>query len=79
MLRNIIPLAEKSIGVKVREGRPLKIDGIKDIADSPIYATIMGLLLWPLYAKDHTQIRQSNNRSFKNIIERIRHTIENMF
>jgi len=79
LLRNIIPLAEKSIGVKVREGRPLKIDGIKDIADSPINATIMGLLLWPLYAKDHTQIRQSNNRSFKNIIERIRHTIENMF
>ena len=78
-LRNIIQLAEKAIGVKVREGKPLGIDGLQGIADGPSYATIMGLLLWPLYAQDHMNIRDSSNKGFNNIIEKIRNTIENMF
>lgn len=79
LLRNIIPLAEKSLGVKVRKGIPLKIDGIKEFADDSNHATIMGLLLWPLYAKDHTHNSNTSNKGLKSLIEKIKHTIENMF
>ena len=51
-LRNIVPLAENSLGVKVRQGKPIKIDGVQDIADGPSHTTVMGLLLWSLYATD---------------------------
>ncbi len=78
-LRNIAPLAENSIGVKVRQGKPIRIDGSQDIADGPSHATAMGLLLWPLYATDHVQLQQPQNGSFKGVINKIRHIIEDMF
>ena len=78
-LRNIISLAENSMGVKVRKGKPTRIDGTQDIADEPRYSTVMGLLLWPFHAMDHTRMQKPKNRSFKEIIEKIRHTIEDMF
>jgi cell division protein FtsA len=79
LLRNIIPLAEKTLGVKVRMGYPLKIIGNKEFADGPNHATIMGLLLWPLFAKDHMHISNTTNGGFRNLINKIKHTIDNMF
>ena len=67
------------MGVKVRIGKPIKIEGTKDIADEPRYATIMGLLLWPFHATDHTRMQKPKSGSLKDIIEKIRHTIEDMF
>ncbi len=78
-LRNIISLAENSMGVKVRKGKPINIDGAQDIADGPRHSTAMGLLLWPLFSTDHIQMEKPKNRSFKGLIEKIRHTIEEMF
>jgi cell division protein FtsA len=78
-LRNIVPLAENSLGVKVRQGKPIKIDGAQDIADKPRYSTVMGLLLWPFYANDHIRMQKPKNQSLKSIIKKIRHTIEEMF
>ena len=78
-LRNIATLAENSIGVKVRQGKPIRIDGSQDIADGPSHATAMGLLLWSLYATDHVQLQQPQIGSFKGVIDKIRHTIEDMF
>ncbi|MBA65843.1 MAG: cell division protein FtsA [Candidatus Marinimicrobia bacterium] len=78
-LRNIISLAEHSLGVKVRKGNPNKIEGTHEIANKPHFTTVMGLLLWPTYSNDHIRIHQSNLGSLKNIINKIRHTIENMF
>jgi cell division protein FtsA len=78
-LRNIISLAENSMGVKVRKGKPLKIDGAQDIADEPRHCTVMGLLLWPFYANDHIRMQRPKSGSFKALIEKIRHTIEEMF
>ena len=78
-LRNIISLAENSMGVKVRKGIPINIDGAQDIADGPRHSTAMGLLLWPLFSTDHIQMEKPKNRSFKGLIEKIRHTIEEMF
>ncbi len=78
-LRNIVSLAENSIGVKVRKGKPIKIQGIEDIADKTRYSTIMGLLLWPLYTNDHIRTQKPKNRNLKIIYEKIRHTIEQLF
>jgi len=78
-LRNIISLAENSMGVKVRKGKPIKIDGAQDIADEPRHCTVMGLLLWPFYANDHIRMQRPKSGSFKALIEKIRHTIEEMF
>ena len=78
-LRNIISLAENSMGVKVRKGKPIKINGAQDIADKPRYSTVMGLLLWPFYANDHLRMQKPKNQSLKSIIKKIRHTIEEMF
>ena len=78
-LRNIIPLIESSLGIKVRLGKPTKIDGAKDIADGPSYSTSMGLLLWQLYAIDFSHLQKNTDTSFTGLIKKIRHTIENMF
>jgi len=78
-LRNILPLAENSLGVKVRQGNPIKIDGVQDIADGPSHATVMGLLLWPLYATDHVRLQQPTGRGITGLFEKIRHTIEDLF
>ena len=78
-LRNIVPLAENSLGVKVRQGKPIKIDGVQDIADGPSQTTVMGLLLWPLYATDHVRLYQSTSGGFSGLFEKIRHTIEDLF
>ena len=78
-LRNIVPLAENSLGVKVRQGKPIKIDGVQDIADGPSHTTAMGLLLWSLYATDHVMLRQSTSSGFSGLFEKIRHTIEDLF
>ena len=78
-LRNIISLAENSMGVKVRKGTPINIDGAQDIADGPRHSTAMGLLLWPLHSTDHLNMQMPKNRSFKGLLEKIRHTIEDMF
>ncbi len=78
-LRNIISLAEHSLGVKVRKGNPNKIEGTHEIANKPNFTTVMGLLLWPAYSNDHVRINQPNLGNLKNIINKIRHTIENMF
>jgi len=78
LLRNIISLAESSLGVKVREGKSEKISGAQDLADGPGHATAIGLLLWPLFAQDHIRI-QHHPPGFKDIFKKIRHTIENLF
>ena len=79
-LRNIVPLAESSLGVKVRQGKPIKIDGVQDIADGPSHTTVMGLLLWPMYATDHVRLHQETTSSgISGLIEKIRHTIEDLF
>lgn len=78
-LRNIVPLAENSLGVKVRQGKPIKIDGVQDIADGPSHTTAMGLLLWPLYANDHVRLHQPKGGGITGLFEKIRHTIEDLF
>jgi len=78
-LRNILSLAEDTLGVSVRKGNPIGIDGAEDIANEPCFATAMGLLLWPIYANDHVRFQKPPIRGLKGIVNKIRHTIEDMF
>ena len=78
-LRNISSLVEDNLNVKVRKGKPKKIDGALEIANSPQFTTVLGLLLWPVFSSDHVQLNVQNIGGFKNFIKKIRHTIEDMF
>ena len=78
-LRNISSLIEDNLNVKVRKGKPKKIDGALEIANSPQFTTVLGLLLWPVFSSDHVQLNVQNIGGFKNFIKKIRHTIEDMF
>ncbi len=79
LMRNIVPMLEKTFSIKARIGQSIKIEAAKDVADGPNFTTCMGLLLWPLHTTDFSQLRNNQNKSFKGILKRIRHTIENMF
>ena len=78
-LRNISSLIEDNLNVKVRKGKPKKIDGALEIANNPQFTTVLGLLLWPVFSSDHVQLNAQNTGGFKNFIKKIRHTIEDMF
>ena len=78
-LRNISSLIEHNLNVKVRKGKPKKIDGALEIANNPQFTTVLGLLLWPVFSSDHVQLNVQNIGGFKNFIKKIRHTIEDMF
>ena len=78
-LRNLISLAENSLNVKVRKGTPFRIDGAQDLANTTHFATVMGLLLWPIFSTDHVQLNIQGEGGFKNFFKKIRHTIGDMF
>ena len=48
-LRNLSSLIEESLNVKVRMGKPNRIEGAEEIANNPKYNTVLGLLLWPIF------------------------------
>ena len=75
-LTNLLTLAENTLGVSVRKGIPIRIEGVQDVANQSHFATVMGLLLWPLYANDHVRMQQPKGQGFKGLINKIRHTIE---
>ena len=79
LMRNIVPMLEETFSIKARIGQSIKIEAAKDVADGPNFTTCMGLLLWQLHSTDFSQLRNNQNKSFKGILKRIRHTIENMF
>ena len=78
-LRNLPSLIEKNLNVKVRKGKPKKIEGALEIANNPQFTTVLGLLLWPVFSSDHVQLNLQNIGGLKNFIKKIRHTIEDMF
>ena len=78
-LRNLSSLIEESLNVKVRIGKPNRIEGAEEIANNPKYNTVLGLLLWPIFSIDHVQLNFHNSGGIKNLFKKIRHTIEDMF
>ena len=56
----------------------LKIEGSQELANSTHFATVMGLLLWPVFSNDHIQLNMQSHGGFKKFFKKIRHTIEDM-
>ncbi len=78
-MRNIKALAEENLNVKIRIGTPKGIEGISSIADKPMHTTPLGLLLWPLEAKDYSRGRNRNDSGIEKFLKKIRDTIEELF
>ncbi len=77
----IVDLAGEIFNLPVRIGRPLGIKGLKDIVDSPVFSTAVGLAL---YAKDNQpKLGPTNSRddekNFKSIIDRMRQWFNEFF
>ena len=77
----IVDLASEIFGLPVRIGKPIGISGLKDIVDSPVYSTAVGLVL---YAKDHIPrlgpvSTKDDEKNFKSIIDRIRDWFNEFF
>ena len=75
-LRNISVLAGDLLDMRIRIGTPNYIDGTADVADLPIHATAMGLMLWPIRADDYTQ---SSHISIKTFFEKLIQPIKEFF
>lgn len=45
LLSGIADVAEKMLNLSVRIGRPTKVGGLRDIVNSPVYATAVGLMV----------------------------------
>ena len=78
-MRNIKALAEDNLNVKIRIGTPKGIDGISSIAEEPMHTTPLGLLLWPLEAKDYARVGQNSYTGINKFIKSIKDTIEELF
>ena len=55
------------------------IDGISSIAEEPMHTTPLGLLLWPLEAKDYARVGQNSYTGINKFIKSIKDTIEELF
>ena len=56
-------LAEQTLGMPVRIGRPVNVKGLAEQLDSPVYSTSVGLLLYGLQQQDDPQIRLHKKKS----------------
>jgi cell division protein FtsA len=77
----IVDLASEIFGMPVRIGKPIGVAGLKDIVESPVYSTAVGLAL---YAKNHLPKlgpvnTKDDDKNFKSIIERIREWFNEFF
>ncbi len=74
-LKNIVPFAKEMLDIPIRLGKPIEnIQGNKNFADNPINSTLIGLLLWPLYSKEHKALdgtATSFYEKFKEIIKEL--------
>lgn len=77
----ICDLAEEIFGLPVRLGKPLRIKGLNDIVDSPVYSTAVGLTLYaqnnaPKLGPTNSKDDEKNIRS---IIDRVKDWLEEFF
>ena len=76
-LRNIVPLAKELLEIPIRLGNPIvNIQGNKDFVDSPIYSTLLGLLLWPFHSNEHKSFQ---GNTFMPWIENIKQIFKDFF
>jgi cell division protein FtsA len=64
LLKGIVPLTKKVLGLPVQEGKPVyEVSGLIDKVDDPQYATAVGLMLWGL-DESSTNVSNKGKRKF---------------
>jgi cell division protein FtsA len=69
-LPGLAELAQSLLRIPVREGRPLNagIYGISDILHDPAYATVLGLILWPVRGKEGSALQAKSAGVWGNFV-----------
>ncbi len=81
LLEGITEAAEEVTGMPVRRGRPVGFGGMKDMVESPIYATGAGLVNWgSRFAKDRSSIfKVREDRVFDKVFGRMTEWFKEVF
>src|SRR5512138_3450666 len=75
ILEGMPELAEQIFNLPVRRGTPLKIGGLVDVVNSPIYATGVGLVIYRSRHVDttaHTPTTQNDDSLFRKVSKRMK-------
>ncbi|MEA1881504.1 MAG: cell division protein FtsA [Candidatus Marinimicrobia bacterium] len=60
-LKNLVGLAQETINMPVRIGKPNNVSGAVDVASSPIYSSVIGLAQWKNFCEDLSLIQKSGS------------------
>ena len=77
-LKNLSSLAQETIGMPVRIGRPNNISGEVDIASGPKYASAIGLSQWKRFGTD-LNISESDKGFVKDTIKNVKNLFNEFF
>lgn len=77
LLEGIVNLAERTMGLPVKIGKPRVSGGLEDSVDSPMYATGVGLIHYALKHEDDEE--DEDKIGFSWILSRLRSVFENLF
>ncbi|OQA05178.1 MAG: Cell division protein FtsA [bacterium ADurb.Bin374] len=69
-------LAEESLGLPVRRGFPISINGLRERVDSPIYATSVGLIR---YGAQHFQAEPAEPGVLGGVVDKVRAVFRRFF
>ncbi|MDD5712670.1 MAG: cell division protein FtsA [Smithellaceae bacterium] len=79
IMDGIAELAEQVFTAPVRRGRPMGVGGIKDVINSPLYATGVGLVLYGSRQQSREVLFKRERKMFGSSMERIRKWILEFF
>jgi len=79
LMKGIAELAETVFGFSTRVGIPAGIGGLSDMVASPMFATGVGLVLYGSQYQDATRFKIRDNRTFENVLERMKGWLREFF
>lgn len=77
LLRGLVNLAERTMGLPVKIGTPIVSGGLEDSVDSPMYATGVGLIHYALKHEDEDE--DVDKLGFSWILNRLKALFEDLF
>jgi cell division protein FtsA len=77
LLEGLVSLAERTMGMPVKIGKPIVSGGLEDSVDSPMYATGVGLIHYALKYED--EIEDVDKMGFSWILNRLKTLFEDLF
>ncbi len=78
-LRNLTPLAEEILNMRVRKGIPKNITGAVDVAAEAEFTTVLGLTLWPDVRCELTPTSMPEKLSFERAVEWLKQWIRGLY